>query len=80
MGPKERNVAQIAVFEAVARKQAEAGVRAFVVRCAADWQAWERDGYAEAFAKAWKDGVRDHDALTKVTLATARAVRTILDR
>jgi hypothetical protein len=71
-----RQRAQVDTFERVARRQAEAGVRAFVARCAADWQAWERDGYAAAFAQAWADGVRDPDTLCRLSLQGATAART----
>lgn len=76
-----RQRAQVDTFERVAKKQAEDGVRAFVARCSADWQAWERDGYAAAFAKAWKDGVRDPDALCRLAIqgATSAKVRAVLD-
>lgn len=76
-----RQRAQVDAFERVAKKQAEAGARAFVTRCASDWQAWDRDGYAAAFAKAWKDGVRDPEALCRLAIqgATSEKVLQSLD-
>ena len=70
-----RQRAQVDAFERVAKKRAEAGARAFVVKCAADWEAWERDGYAEAFAQAWKEGVRDPEALCALAISGATSIR-----
>lgn len=76
-----RQRAQVDAFERVAKQQAEAGVRAFVARCAADWQAWERDGYAAAFARAWADGHRDLETLAREAVrgATSARARQALD-
>jgi hypothetical protein len=81
MATPSRNVVQLQVFDLVARRAAEHGALAMVARCTQDWQAWERDGYADAFARAWSSGERDADKLASLTIqcAVRKSVNGILD-